>query len=553
MLIFFHFTDKKYIILYHTKTYFIRIRAKKSSTIIAISAEYSSKIILKFKAFENFTMKVVDNVINGELSPPSSGEYIDVVSPADGQTFAKVAVSTAQDVERAIAAAKKAFPAWSSLTVKKRAAVMYKLQHLISEHADELAKMIVRENGKNYSEALAEVAKGNETVEWACSMPQLIQGNILQVSRGITCHDVREPLGVVASVVPFNFPMMVPCWTIPIALTAGNCVICKPSEKCPSTMERVAELMKLAGMPDGVFQIVNGTVESVNALCDSPDIAALSFVGSSRVAEIVAQRCHRVNKRVLSLGGAKNPLIALPDCDIEMTAKDISASAFGCAGQRCMAASVLVVVGENKPLIEAVVRVAAALKSGQDKGQVGAVIDAASQQRILGYINQAEQGGAKILLDGRAAASAAPNGTWVSPSVIFHTNKADPALHDEIFGPVLSVIQVGSREEALAIENADPHGNAACVYTQSGAEAEYFSARFKASMIGVNVGVPVPREPFSFGGMYGTKSKYGEHDITGAGAMAFFTQRRKITTKWSRFAAAAPGSGAVDRANFDTI
>jgi len=496
-------------------------------------------------------MQVIDNVIGGELSPPSSGEYMDVISPADGNVFAKVAVSPAEDVERAIQQAKAAFPKWSALTVKKRAAIMYKLQNLINENADELAKMIVKENGKNYSEAIAEVAKGNETVEWACSMPQLIQGNILKVSRGITCHDVREPLGVVASVVPFNFPCMVPLWTIPIALTAGNCVICKPSEKCPSTMLRVAELMEEAGMPAGVFQIVNGTVAAVNALCDSPDVAALSFVGSSRVAEIVAQRCHKVNKRVLSLGGAKNHLVALPDCDVEMTARDISASAFGCAGQRCMAASVLVVVGENKPLMEAVVRVAGALNSGQAKGQVGPVIDSASHARINGYIKQAEEGGATLLLDGRSRAQ--PAGTWVGPTIISHTNKDDAALHDEIFGPVLSVIHVRTREEALAIENADPHGNAACVYTQSGGEAEFFSNAFKASMIGINVGVPVPREPFSFGGMYGTRSKYGEHDITGAGAMAFFTQRRKITTKWSRFAAAAPGSGAVDKANFDTI
>jgi len=380
---------------------------------------------------------------------------------------------------------------------------------------------------------MASVAKGNETVEWACTLPSVAQGKIMQVSRGVACQDTLDPVGVVGCIVPFNFPIMVPMWTTPIALTMGNCVILKPSEKVPLTMTRVAALMKQAGVPDGVFQIVHGAVDVVNGMCDHPDIAALSFVGSSKVAEIVYQRCHKINKKCLALGGAKNHLIALEDCDINMTAQDITGSFAGCAGQRCMAASVLLTVGNQRQLIDAVVAKSKALQPGQANGQVGPVIDLISRDRILKYINQAEAGGAEILLDGRSWSGR--EGSWVGPTIILHTNRADPALHEEIFGPVISILQVSTREEAIEIENANPYGNAACIYTSSGGASEWFTSRFRAGMIGVNIGIPVPREPFSFGGMYGTLSKFGEHDITGEGAMNFFTTRRKITSKWTQF------------------
>ena len=479
------------------------------------------------------SVPTINNFIGGQFVAPSTGEYMDVTSPHNGKVCAKVAVSATQDVETAVKAAKEAFPKWSDLTVKSRAAIMFKLHHLIIENSEKLAELATLENGKTMAESRASVAKGNETVEWACSIPQLIQGKTLMVSRGVQCQDTLEPVGVVASIVPFNFPIMVPMWTVPIALTVGNTVICKPSEKCPMTMNLVASLMKEAGVPDGVFQIVNGQVETVNAICDSEDIAAVTFVGSSRVAEIVSKRCHNLNKKVLALGGAKNHLLALPDCDKEMVANDITASFAGCAGQRCMAASVLLTLGSQPELLDIIVKTASKLTPGQSgKGNMGPVIDKASQQRILDYINDSEASGAKILLDGRSWAER--SGTWVGPTIILHSSKDDQALHHEIFGPVLSVLVVGSAEEALTIENASPYGNAACVYTQSGADADYFSKRFRAGMIGVNIGVPVPREPFSFGGMYGTLSKFGEHDITGEGAMKFFTTRRKITTKWLR-------------------
>lgn len=355
---------------------------------------------------------------------------------------------------------------------------------------------------------------------------------------------------------------MVPMWTIPISLTVGNCVILKPSEKVPLTMQRISELMTEAGIPAGVFQIVHGAVDVVNRMCDHPDIAAVSFVGSSKVAKIVSDRCHAVNKRVIALGGAKNHLIALPDCDTAMAARDVVASFAGCCGQRCMAASALILVDEdgetaaNDALLQTIVDVTAKLEAGQKGGQVGPLIDNIAKTRVLQYISEAEANGAKILLDGRSWASK-EKGFWVGPTVILHNSKSDRALHDEIFGPVLSVLRVSTREEAIQIENGNPYGNAACIYTEKGANAEWFTRRFRAAMLGVNIGIPVPREPFSFGGLYGTDSKYGNNDITGDGAMEFFTNRIKITSKWS----ASYGSSAspakrqktenLDKANFD--
>lgn len=286
---------------------------------------------------------------------------------------------------------------------------------------------------------------------------------------------------------------MVPMWTIPISLTVGNCVILKPSEKVPCTLQRIVELMTEAGVPPGVFQIVHGAAEVVTSMCDHPDISAVTFVGSSKVAEIVSTRCHAVNKRVLALGGAKNHLIALPDCDVGMAARDIVASFAGCCGQRCMAASVLILVGdETDAVLQEVVATASKLLPGQQGGQVGPLIDGVAKERVLKYINQAENDGVKVLLDGRSWATR-PEGFWVGPTVLLHSNARDPAMLDEIFGPVLSVIKVSSWDEAIAIENRNPYGNAACIYTEKGANAEWFTKRFRAAMLGVNIGIPVPR------------------------------------------------------------
>jgi methylmalonic acid semialdehyde dehydrogenase len=443
-------------------------------------------------------MATLKNFIDGKYVEVAGVDTVNVVSPSNEEVLAKVPLSKSEHLNQAVEAAKRAFEEWSSITIKQRTAIMLKFHHLVDVHSQELAEIIVKENGKNIVEALADVAKGNETVEWACSLPQLATGRILEVSKGINCQELRQPLGVVAAIVPFNFPAMVPMWTIPISLTVGNCVILKPSEKVPLTMQRISELMTEAGIPPGVFQIVHGAAEVVTSMCDHPDISAVTFVGSSKVADIVATRCHAHNKRVLALGGAKNHLIALPDCDSGMASRDIVASFAGCCGQRCMAASVLVLVDEddsttNDELLEQVVSVASKLQPGQSGGQVGPLIDGIAKSRVLSYINESEANGAKILLDGRGWATSQEKGFWVGPTIILHNNVTDRALLDEIFGPVLSVIRVSSRDEAIAIENANPYGNAACIYTEKGANAEWFTRRFRAAMLGVNIGIPVPR------------------------------------------------------------
>jgi len=480
---------------------------------------------------EKKDVAIIDNWIAGKHEKPSTNSYMDVTNPANGEVIAKVALSEAKDVDKAVEAAKKAFPAWSALTFKARATYIYKFRELCLKYREELADLVVLEHGKNKAEAFGSIDKGLETIEWACSLPQVAQGRIQEVSTGVYCNEVREAIGVVASIVPFNFPFMVPMWTLPICIGVGNCYILKPSEKVPLTMHRVAAIIKEAGIPDGVFGIVNGTAASVNALCDHADIAAVTFVGSSKIAELVAHRARLKNKRVLALGGAKNHMVAMPDCNVEMCSQDIVNSYTGCSGQRCMAASVLLTVGNQPELLQNIVDKSKKIVAGQAAGQVGPVIDEQSHKRILGYIDEAEKGGAKILVDGRPWATEHKKGWWIGPTVILHSNPADKALHDEIFGPVLSILEVESKERAIEIENKNPYGNAACIYTNSGGTADWFSKRFSVGMVGVNIGVPVPREPFSFGGS--NISKFGDLDITGDGAMEFFSKRKKVTTKWN--------------------
>jgi malonate-semialdehyde dehydrogenase (acetylating) / methylmalonate-semialdehyde dehydrogenase len=522
-------------------------------------------------------MSTLKNFVNNEFVPASSSATVDAINPATQEVTAKVPLSTKTDLDNAIVQAQAAFPSWSGMTIKARAALMFKLHMLIQENDKELAELIVKENGKNMTEALADVAKGNETAEWATSLPQLALGQTLEVSRGISCTTKNVPLGVVGAIVPFNFPLMVPFWTVPIALTMGNCVILKPSEKVPLTMQRVADYFVQAGFPPGVFQILHGTHEIASAMCTHPDISAVSFVGSSKIAEIVKTSAQRVNKRVLALGGAKNHLIALKDCDLNMASRDIVASFAGAAGQRCMAASALIIVDEsgsdfassnsaiNNTLLEKIVEGASKIALGQEPGQLGPVIDTIAMTRIKKYITEAvEKDGATLLLDGREPAIPKhlnAKGNWLAPSIILHKSRHDQALQDEIFGPVLSVIVVDSWEEALSIENGNPYGNAACIYTERGASAEYFTKRFRAGMLGVNIGIPVPREPFSFGGLYGTLSKFGDFDVTGQGAMNFFSNPIKITSKWTAsYSSKSASNGAAvgskrkhheDKANFD--
>ena len=471
----------------------------------------------------------IQNFIAGEFTAATSSKTMDVISPIDGTTLSTVPLSSSTDLSTAVAAAKKAFPSWSKTPIKERVQVFFKYKTLLEKNLEELANLCSEENGKTYSESVAEIEKCIELTEFATSLPQLVTGEILEVSRGVECRTEHVALGVVASIVPFNFPSMVPNWTIPNAIALGNCMIMKPSEKVPLSCGRIAQLLKEAGLPDGVFNIVHGDVEIVNAICDHPDIEAVSFVGSTKVAKIVYQRATSNYKRCLALGGAKNHLMVLPDAIPGMTAQNVAASMSGCAGQRCMAASAMIGVGNVDEIINKICDEARKIIPGEN---LGPVINKLSQQKIEQYITEAEQQGAKILVDGRnTKVTGKENGTYVGPTVIDFVTPEMSVATEEIFGPVISIMRTNTVDEALAIENANPYGNAASVFTQNGAMARYIIDRASAGMIGVNVGVPVPREPFSFGGW--NESKFGVGDITGKSSIEFWTKLKKSTTKWN--------------------
>lgn len=471
----------------------------------------------------------VQNYINGKFVNASSERSLEVISPIDGELLSKVPMSTAADLDSAVKAAKAAFPAWSKTPIKERVQVFFRYKYLLEKHIRELSELVQEENGKTYGEALAEIEKSIELTEFATSLPQLITGEVLEVSKGVECRTEHVPLGVVASIVPFNFPSMVPNWTIPNAIALGNCMIIKPSEKVPLSCGRLAGLLKEAGLPDGVFNVVHGDSEIVEAICDHPGIEAVSFVGSTKVAKIVYQRSTSHFKRCLALGGAKNHLMVLPDAIPAMTAQNVAASMSGCAGQRCMAASAMVGVGNIDHIIDKICEEAKKIIPGEN---LGAVINKASQERIEKYITEAEQQGAKVLVDGRhATVKGKEKGTYVGPTVIDYVKPEMSVATEEIFGPVISIMRTDTVDEALAIENANPYGNAASVFTQNGGMARYIIDRASAGMIGVNIGVPVPREPFSFGGW--NESKFGVGDITGKSSIEFWTKLKKSTTKWN--------------------
>ncbi|KAI3651553.1 hypothetical protein MP228_002856 [Amoeboaphelidium protococcarum] len=480
----------------------------------------------------------LQNFVSGQYQDVAgSGEnFLQVSTPHDGSVIAQVPLTDASAVDAAIQSAHKAYLSWSQLTLKSRVAYLTKYLHLVEfKYKDELARIINLEHGKTIPEAMAEISKGNETLEYAISLQNQKQGNHMEVSRGVFCQDDRLPLGVVASIVPFNFPYMVPFWTIGHVLACGNTLVLKPSEKVPMTMNKVAAIWKEAGLPDGVFTLLNGTRQTVEAIVDHPLVKAMTFVGTSNVAELLYHRCSQLNKRVLALGGAKNHLVAAPDCDVAMTSQDVVNSFAGCSGQRCMAASVLLIIGQSQQqLIDQIVQKAAAVSAGKDAGQIGPVIDEQSMQKIVRYIDEAESKyGAQILLDGRKWCKEHKSGYWVGPTIILHKSSQDPAMKEEIFGPVLSIYQCESPQQAVDIQNSSQYGNAAAIYTQDAKTADWFLNRFQAGMMGLNIGVPVPREPFSFGGI--KRSKFGfVGDITGDSAVEFFTWRRKVTKKWGK-------------------
>ena len=471
----------------------------------------------------------VQHYIGGRFEP-GGPRFLDVHNPADGTAISRVPLGDAAVVNRAVARAQAAFADWSETPVKERVQVFFRYKALLATHLKDLGRLITEEHGKVPGEAEAEILKAIELTEFACSMPQLIAGEVMEVSRGVECRVVRFPLGVVAAINPFNFPSMVPHWTIPNAIALGNTFVMKPSELVPLSAWRIAELLHDAGLPDGVFNVVQGDGEVAKALCDHPSVAAVSFVGSTKVAKEVYRRATGALKRALCLGGAKNHVIVMPDADPEMTSSGVLAAMAGCTGQRCMAASVMVAVSATDHIVKRLAEQARSLTVGRD---IGPVITAAAKERIERYITEAEAAGAEVLVDGRGAkVPGHPGGWYVGPTVIDHVRPETRLAQEEVFGPVLAIVRTHDLEEALGVENASPYGNAASIFTESGGAARLAMERAHAGMVGVNVGVPVPREPFGFGGW--NDSRFGSGDITGRSSIEFWTKTKKITTKWNR-------------------
>lgn len=469
-------------------------------------------------------------MVGGERVESPSARSLPVTEPMTGRVIAHVPMSGADELDAVVEAASLAQVEWGVMPLKDRVQVLYRMKTLVEAEVEHLVDLVTRENGKMEAESRGSVLRAVECLEFAASLPQIACGDVLEVGRGVECKTTRSPMGVVAGITPFNFPFMVPLWMIPMAIGLGNAFILKPSEQTPLSALEIARLLKESGLPDGIFSVVNGDREIVEAICDHPGISAIGFVGSTRVARKVYERGAASGKRIRALGGAKNPLIVVPDADPEMTATNVVASVTGCAGQRCMAASVLLAVGDVDHILDLIKQKMAALVAGRD---IGAIINKAAYDRIVGYLDRAVDGGAVLTLDGRNAVidNAPKEARFLGACIIDHASPDHEASCDEIFGPTLTIIRCDTLDEAIAIENASPYGNAAAIYTSSGGTAQYFTDRASAGMVGVNIGVPVPREPFAFGGW--NDSAFGGGDITGPTAIDFWTRTKKITTKWS--------------------
>lgn len=469
------------------------------------------------------------NLVGGAWQPPAHGRTLEVKSPYTGRAIGTVGLSNASDVAAVVAAASRAFPAWAAMPIRERVAPLQRFHELVTRYAGDLANTVALESGKMPAEALAGIQRGLEVVDYALSLPNLGDSACLEVSRGVTCEVRREPLGVVAGVTPFNFPAMVPMWMFPIAMTLGNAFVLKPSERVPLTACRLGELMMEAGYAPGLFSIVHGDRETVHALVEHPDVRAVGFVGSTPAARAVYVRATAQGKRALCLGGAKNHLLVAPDADEALTVRGVVDSFTGCAGQRCMAGSALVLIGGAERVLDAIVRAAARIELGSG---MGALIDSGARDRIATAIATAEAEGAQVLLDGRRASPPReyPGGHWMGATILDRVRPGMECATAELFGPVLSVLRVDRLDEALALERATPYGNATSIFTSSGAVARYVAERATSGMIGVNVGVPVPRDPFSFGGT--KESRFGQGDITGPSSLDLWSQLKKVTSRW---------------------
>jgi malonate-semialdehyde dehydrogenase (acetylating)/methylmalonate-semialdehyde dehydrogenase len=491
-------------------------------------------------------MRTIEHWIGGKSAPGTSGRTAPVWNPATGQQQAEVALAAAADVAEAVGVAEVAFEDWSQTSVSKRAKVLFAFRELVNRHADDLAGLIVDEHGKVFSDAVGEVQRGLEVVEFACGIPSLLKGDYSdQVSAGIDTYSFREPLGVVAGITPFNFPAMVPMWMYPVAIACGNTFVLKPSERDPSASLFVADLWQQAGLPDGVFNVVNGDKTAVDALLDDPRVAAVSFVGSTPIARYIHERGTANGKRVQALGGAKNHAIVLPDADIDFAAEHLAAAAFGSAGERCMAISAAVAVGDAADAVVAAVSAKAnAVKvgSGRDSAsEMGPVVTRAAKERIEGIVTAGEAQGARVAVDGRGLVVAGhEEGFFVGPTVIDAVTPEMDVYTEEIFGPVLSVLRAGTVEEAIALVNANPYGNGTAIFTNSGQAARQFQRGVHVGMIGINVPVPVPMAFYSFGGW--KDSLFGDKHVHGPEGVSFYTRAKVVTARWPEVAAPAGAS-----------
>ncbi|MFI9234213.1 CoA-acylating methylmalonate-semialdehyde dehydrogenase [Streptomyces rimosus] len=481
-------------------------------------------------------MKTINHWIGGKPVEGLSGSFGPVYNPATGAQEKRVAFASVDEVDAAVAAAKEAYRTWGSSSLAKRTAVLFAYRELIDAHREELAALITAEHGKVHSDALGEVARGLEIVELACGIPQQLKGELsTQVSTRVDVAAIRQSLGVVAGITPFNFPAMVPMWMFPLAVACGNTFVLKPSEKVPSAALKLAELAAEAGLPDGVLNIVNGDKVAVDRILEHPDIAAVSFVGSTPIARYIHTTGTANGKRVQALGGAKNHMLVLPDADLDLAADSAINAAYGSAGERCMAISVVVAVGDTAdPLIEKIKERAAALTIGpgdDPSSEMGPLITKAHRDKVASYVTGAAAQGADVVIDGTDfTVPGHENGHWIGVSLLDNVTPRMDAYRDEIFGPVLSVVRVETYDEAISLMNSSPWGNGTAIFTRDGGAARRFQLEVEAGMVGVNVPIPVPVGYHSFGGW--KDSLFGDHHIYGNDGIHFYTRGKVVTTRW---------------------
>jgi malonate-semialdehyde dehydrogenase (acetylating) / methylmalonate-semialdehyde dehydrogenase len=481
-------------------------------------------------------MRTIEHWVDGKPQVGSSDRRGPVFNPATGEQQAEVCLANTTDVDTAVRAASAAFHQWSESSLTARAKVLFAFRELVNARIDELAGIVSDEHGKVISDARGEVQRGLEVIEFACGIPHLLKGEYSdQVSTGIDVFSYRQPLGVVAGITPFNFPVMVPMWMYPVAIACGNTFVLKPSERDPSASTLVAEMWAEAGLPEGVFNVVNGDKEAVDAILDHPDVAAVSFVGSTPIARYVHSRATASGKRVQALGGAKNHAVVLPDADLDFASDHVVAAAFGSAGERCMAVSAAVAVGsEGDQFVEILRAKARDIKVGPgraEESEMGPVITREARDRIVGYIDRSEGGGADLPLDGRGIrVPGYENGFFVGPTIVDKVTPSMEVYRDEIFGPVLSVLRAGTADEAIDLINSNPYGNGTALFTSSGEAARKFHRGVKVGMIGINVPIPVPMAYYSFGGW--KDSLFGERRVHGPEGVSFYTRSKVVTSRW---------------------